>query len=430
MGKGFHDNSWNKIAFWGLIFIIVIASALISRKVIQMIPSGSKESAKEALKKKGRKTAKAPRRKNNRISALDNNLLEQIEQEEKILSKKDASLKKEKGPHGKNFSKGELSQASSLTAKVRDYSLSGKDIPLIAGKNTRKKGSLGKQEGRKRYGGAQAQIAQGNNSIEKSNKSLDGDRFSSNTLSRQAKTGTSLNSYSSGLGTGGEEKVNISASSSPEEKDPIDEFEQGPALPPVISSVNPKILYRSDKNKIVLEGQNFQKGATIFVGEREVPTRIHQTQSILVAEIPEKLLTAQNYNLVTVVNPDAQIDTFEADFIIEDHKPVYSRYFYDIKGYINNLPTGGNDKALKAFDDEGRVIGVSSVKADGTFPIMHLYMDDPQTEEKEGLEYQEAIKFMVGDYSVAMSSGKEYTCNPAFDRLTHLELSVVVSYNN
>ncbi|MEW6381677.1 MAG: hypothetical protein AB1611_19030 [bacterium] len=74
--------------------------------------------------------------------------------------------------------------------------------------------------------------------------------------------------------------------------------------------------------------------------------------------------------------------------------PEANPWSVDFWGHITNPPNEG--AWVVAYNTEGKVCGKTRVKKDGTYGILHVYMDDAGTPEKEGMQLGEPIIFQVG----------------------------------
>ncbi|MEW5802237.1 MAG: hypothetical protein AB1847_09045 [bacterium] len=104
----------------------------------------------------------------------------------------------------------------------------------------------------------------------------------------------------------------------------------------------------------------------------------------------------------------------------EEESPTPTPWSNEIYGYVN----AKEGSWVYAYDSGGKECGRSLVKKDGLYGVIHIYMDDIETTEKEGIYPGESITFKVDGMVATPDNPEQAVCQGA-NELKRVDLLVV-----
>jgi len=109
-----------------------------------------------------------------------------------------------------------------------------------------------------------------------------------------------------------------------------------------------------------------------------------------------------------------------------DDKPSQTPWSIDFFGRVTNIGEGSDAKEgtwVYAYDSKGKQCGKTQVKKNGLYGVLHIYVDDPGTEQKEGMMVGEPITFMI-DGKIAIARGPDQAVCAGGSELKQVNLQV------
>lgn len=109
-----------------------------------------------------------------------------------------------------------------------------------------------------------------------------------------------------------------------------------------------------------------------------------------------------------------------------DDKPSQTPWSIDFFGRVTNIGEGSDAKEgtlVCAYDSKGKLCGSAQVKKNGLYGVLHIYVDDPGTEQKEGMMVGEPITFMI-DGRIAIARGPDQAVCAGGSELKQVNLQV------